>query len=254
MLDQFLPDQVFAFLLVFARVGAAFYLMPGFGSQFVSARSRTMLAAAVAMLATPVVQPALPGLPDSVAVLALLVGGEIAVGLFIGTIGFVLVSALEICGMMVSYQSGLANASFFNPMMASQSSFIGTFLFLSGMLLVFATDLHHLVLAALVDSYQVFRPGALPAIDGFAEAVARVLSASVRVALQMAAPIYLVGLLFYVVLGLLARLMPRMMVFFIGIPINIMLVLSVLAAAIPTMMLVFLGHFEDGFRLWVIQG
>ncbi len=63
--------------------------------------------------------------------------------------------------------------------------------------------------------------------------------------MQVAAPLLIVGLLFYLGLGLLARLMPNMQVFFIALPLQIVLGFWVLMVALSAMMLWYIEYFED---------
>jgi flagellar biosynthetic protein FliR len=64
--------------------------------------------------------------------------------------------------------------------------------------------------------------------------------------MRIASPVIVTGVIFYVGLGLLSRLMPQMQVFFIGLPIQIFLGLSVLGLSLPIMMYTFLTYFEEG--------
>ena len=93
----------------------------------------------------------------------------------------------------------------------------------SGVTLIFATDLHHLVIAALHDSYTIFAPGEMPIVGDVAQHITRIISASFRIGIQLSAPFLVFGLLFNLGLGVLSRLMPQMQVFFIGLPLSILL-------------------------------
>ncbi|MAZ02231.1 MAG: flagellar biosynthetic protein FliR, partial [Sneathiella sp.] len=53
MLDEFLSVNIFAYLLVFIRLGAAFMVVPGFGEAFVPARVRLGIALTVSLLVLP---------------------------------------------------------------------------------------------------------------------------------------------------------------------------------------------------------
>src|SRR5208282_1272506 len=107
VLERLLTTEVFSLLLVFARTGSAMMLLPGFGESYVSGRVRLLLAGAFAIIVAPVVGPHLPPLPSSPVTLTLLLCGEIGVGVFIGTVGRLLVISLETAGALVSFQIGL---------------------------------------------------------------------------------------------------------------------------------------------------
>ncbi len=244
---ELLPADLFGFFLVFARVGAAVMMMPGFGEQYVSPRFRLVIAAAITLLITPVIARALPGPPSSPLMLFLLLGGEIVIGLFLGTIGRIIMSALHVAGTVMSFQSGLANALTFDPVSSQQAAMFALFLSLAGLLFVFATDLHHLMLEAMVMSYGLILPGAVPPIDDLAQVMSRLVADAFMLGFQLSAPFIAVGLVFYLGVGLLARLMPQVQVFFIALPVQIFLGFMALALSASAMLLFFGGRFRDLF-------
>ena len=244
MLEQILSTGMFAFLLVFARVGSAAMLLPGFGEAYVPPRIRLVAALVLAFVLTPPVAAVLPPLPDSPWRLLLVLGGEIAVGLFLGTAARLLLVGLQTAGMIVAFQINLANALANDPASAQQGSIAGNLFMAVGVLLIFATDLHHFLLRGLLDSYGTFLPGALPPAGDMADMVARLVSASFALAVQIAAPFILVGLIFNLGIGLLARLMPQIQVFFVAMPLQILLGLMVLLLSLSVGMMWFLERFE----------
>src|SRR3546814_226500 len=213
MLAQLLTSEAFSFLFVFVRVGAAFMMLPGIGDSYVLPRFRLLLALMVSTLIRPALMPELPPVPTSPLVLGTLVAGEAVVGFFLGLIGRFLLAALDIAGTIISFQVSLSNAFVFNPAMTTQGTLVGTFLTVLGIVLIFVTDLHHLMLMAVADSYRVFPPGAAPQIGDMADTLTQLIGRSFRIGLEISAPFIVVGLIFYLGLGLLNRLMPQMQIF-----------------------------------------
>jgi flagellar biosynthetic protein FliR len=121
---------------------------------------------------------------------------------------------------------------------------VGNFLTLLGITLVFATDLHYLVIEALNDSYTLFQPGEMPLVGDVAQHVTGIVTTAFRIGIQLAAPFLVFGLLFNLGLGVLSRLMPQMQVFFIGLPLSIMLGLLLLLLVVGAMMGTFVGYLE----------
>jgi flagellar biosynthetic protein FliR len=221
-LQQFIPANLFAALLIFVRVGAALMLLPGFGESYVPQRYKLLLALLLAALLAPVLGPSLPPLPASPLTLAGYIGGEIVVGGFIGTIARIILSALETAGMVVSLQLGLSTAVVFNPMATDQAPITGALYGLLGILLIFMTDLHHMMLRAVVDSYAVFTPGKLPPVSDLSSAVAHAVANSFALAMEIAAPFLVLGIVFFVALGLIARLVPQIQILFVTQPLQIL--------------------------------
>lgn len=245
MLAALLPAELFAALLVFVRVGAAVMLLPGYGEPFVAPRVRLLLALLIALLVTPALSGVLPALPADVPTLVLLIMGEALVGLFLGTIARMFMSALTTAGMVIAYMSSLANALVDDPSAAQQGSIAGSFLHVTALLIIFTLDLHHLLLAAVVDSYQLFVPGQPLPFGDFTETVARVVSKVFLLSMQIAAPFVAVGLVFYLGVGLLARLMPQIQIFFVAMPLQIVLGLMVLALSLPVVMHWFVLNLQE---------
>jgi flagellar biosynthetic protein FliR len=244
MLNQLLPNDVFSLLLVFARIGSAVMLLPGFGEVFVPARARLGVALMLSLIVAPVVAQTLPALPADAVRMFLVVGGEIVVGLFIGAMARAMLSALHVAGVVIGFQTSLSNATFFDPANAQQGVLIAAFMNVIGVLLIFTANLHHLMLAGLVDSYSVFRPGDVMPLGDFSDAAVRVVGRSFDLGLQVAAPFVVVGLVFYVGLGLLSRLMPQIQVFFIAVPLQLVLGFLVMALTLSAAMLWFLDGFQ----------
>jgi flagellar biosynthetic protein FliR len=114
-----------------------------------------------------------------------------------------------------------------------------------GITLVFALDLHHLVIAALNDSYTLFQPGDIPLLGDVAALTTRTVASAFRIGIQLSAPFLVFGLLFNLGLGVLSRLMPQMQVFFVGVPLSILLGFLILMLAVGAMMGVFLDSVES---------
>ncbi len=254
MLQEILQTDLFVFFMVFARVGAAVMLIPGFGETYVPPRMRLMIALGISLVVAPVVSASIPPLPESPVALFLMLGGEILVGLFIGSFARILFFTLQTAGMIIAYQIGLANALVTDPTAAVQGALFSAFLAILGVVVIFESGLHHLLLQAVVDSYGLFAPGHLPPLDDFSNMIARVVADSFDLAMRIAAPFVVVALVFYLGLGLLGRLMPQVQVFFIVLPVQIALGLIVLAITLAAGMMWFLGMYGDEISATLVRG
>jgi len=246
-LGAFLTSQVMAYALVFARLGSVMMFIPGFGETQVPVRHRLALAlvlCAALLPATPVA-PMDPGSP-----LALLpvLGLEITLGLWIGLTARIIMTALQFAGYQVGMVSGLANA--FAPGMGSfqGATLIGSALMMAAVALIFVTDLHHVIIGALLMSYEVFPVGRIMPGD-LAEQIVRAGGMSLYLGVSLAAPFYVMGLVLNVGLGLANRMMPSLPVFFVASPVLIGAGLLVLVFAAPSMLRAYLEAFTDWLGL-----
>lgn len=247
ILQDILISQLFAVLVLFARLGSAMMLFPIFGEAFVNSRSRLLLALSISVMLAPLLERYLPTIPTNTGALAVLLIGEVTIGVFIGLVARFLLNALHVAGMVFSFQSGLSLATQFDATQASQGSILGNFLTLSGMMLIFSMDLHHIMLRGVVDSYSLLPSNEFPPIEQMSEYLATLVSYIFRVGVQIAAPSIVVGLLLYLAAGLLARLMPNMQVFFVITPLQLFISLFLLMATFNSMMMEFVYFFSSTF-------
>ena len=158
--------------------------------------------------------------------------------------------SLQTAGTVIAFQSGLGYAQFFDPTQGGQSALISSFLSLLGLVMIFATNLHFIMLQAMADSYHTFPPAALPPLADFADTAVRFVAGSFRIGIQVAAPFIVYGIIYNVGIGTLQKLMPQVQVFLIGVPMQIGLSLLLLGATIGAAMTWFLTYYQDSVNLF----
>ena len=245
MLEQLIGVNVFLLLLVFTRVGAALMWLPGVGTGAVPANVRLAIALLASLALVAPLASVLPSPPASPSALAILLSGEALIGTLFGMIGRVVLGALQTAGTFIALFASIANAFVNDPVAEQQSSTVSGFLSLLGATLIVATDLHEVMLRALVGTYDLFVPGEPPPIGDFADMFARQVSAAFLLGFQLSAPFLIAALIYNVGLGVLGRLMPALQVFFFGMPAQIGLQLWLFTAVVSGMMLVFAERFRD---------
>ncbi|SFV30838.1 flagellar biosynthetic protein FliR [Devosia crocina] len=245
------PAAAFTYLILFARIGAMLMLLPALGEQTIPARMRLSFALLFTFVLYPVLADVLPDMPATTAGVVGLLFHEVAVGLIIGGIIRITVMATQVAGAIVAFQTGLSGAMASDPtQQGMQSAVFASFLSFLGITLIFATDLHHMALAAIFDSYAVFSP-TMPIISEDAMQLAvRTVSGAFSVGVQMSAPFIVFGLVFNFGAGILARLMPALQVYFILMPANILAGLILFALLLMMMMGWYLTAFENHLAMW----
>jgi len=238
-----LPALAAAFMLVFARVGTMVMLLPGFGENNLPMQLRLGIALGLTLILLPLHRADYHVDLTSMAATLLLLVHEIVIGLVLGATARVTISALEVAGSIVAQQVGLGFVTAIDPTQGQQGALIGNFLTILGLTLLFATDTHHLVIAALNDSYSIFDPGQLLPSGDVASLATSAFATAFKIGIQLSAPFLVFGLVFNLGLGLLARLMPQMQVYFIGVPLSILAGFMILVAVIGAMMGTFIDYF-----------
>jgi flagellar biosynthesis protein FliR len=240
---SFLPALAAAFMLAFARIGAMVMLMPGLGETDIPVRVKLSIALLLTMIMLPLHRQAYQIDTQSLTPLLVLMLQEIFIGIVLGATARVTLGALQVAGSVIAQQMGLGFVTAVDPTQGQQGLLVGNFLTLLGVTLIFATDSHHLVIAALNDSYKIFGPGEMMSSGDVASLATRAFSTAFKIGLQLSAPFLVFGLVFNIGLGVLARLMPQMQVYFVGAPLSILAGFLILAAVLAAMMGTYLDYF-----------
>lgn len=246
MLADLVAVDVFQFLLVFTRLGAAFMGMPGLGAASVPAQARLLMSLAITLVVVPLVAKTLPPLPANVADLLVLLFNEIAVGAFLGLMAQAMMTALNLAGTFMAMQSSMANVFANDPITQEQSSLLPGLFANIALVLIFVTNTHYLIFNAVFSSYELFPPGASLPVADLTNTLVNTVGSSFALGVQLAGPLVIFGLIFNGGLAVVNRLMPQMQVFFVALPVQVMGGLATVMITLPVMMTLFLRFFNDG--------
>ena len=228
-------DHAFGLVLVLARVGATLAFLPGLGEATIPAVVKAGMVLTLTILLLPIVEPLLPPRPDSEVALALLVMTELANGMWFGWLARVLTISLPLAGQFIADFAGLANVLLPNPDLGPQTTAIAQLYDIAVPALVLSSGLYTELISALVGFYRLIPPGTIAWVPDSAATTVSVIAHSFDLALRLAAPFILAAIAWHVAIGLIARLVPRLQIFFVALPGQIGLGLLLLAAvAAPT--------------------
>jgi flagellar biosynthetic protein FliR len=239
---SFLPTFAAAFMLCFSRIGTMLMLLPGLGELTVSPRVRLTLALVLTAIILPMHRNAYHIDLQAFGPVVTMLFQELVIGAVLGLLSRLTVSALQVAGVVIAQQMGLGFVTAVDPTQGQQGMIVGNFLAVLGITMIFATDLHHLVIVALNDSYTIFKPGEIPVMGDVAQVLSGTVAGAFRIGVQIAAPFLVFGLLFNMGLGILSKLMPQMQVFFVGMPLSIMVGFLILFLVVGAMMMTFLNY------------
>ncbi|WP_342774720.1 flagellar biosynthetic protein FliR [Asticcacaulis tiandongensis] len=237
--------------LVFLRIGAIAMLLPGIGDQAVPPRVRLSFAFLFTLILLPVLRPLIPPLPPTMGAMAGLVIHELVIGLMLGMLIRVFIAALAIAGEIVSLQTALSFSQTANPAQAQPGTTLSTFLALLGLVLIYATGLHHLFIMAMADSYKIFSIVKPVMVGDASNLMVRTMSDTFLLAVQLTTPLLVFGLVFNIAAGFIGRIMPAFPIFFVAAPLSILFGLSIFAMGLGITGVVFIEHYEEFLRLLV---
>lgn len=244
-LASLLQGQVFAYLLIFCRIGTIFMSMPGIGEAYIPQRFRLQFALLVSLVLLPFLAPSLPAMPESAGKVVELIAIEFITGIFIGLIMRLILSTLEVAGMLISMQIGLSNAMIFNPAMASQGSITGALMSLLGVVILFESGLLEMMFQGLTQSYVIFHPGVAPAIGDMTQMMTSTITRSLDLALRLVAPFMVLGIVFQLIAGVMVKMVPQMQIFFVAAPLQILLGITIFSVTLGGIMTYWAEAYED---------
>jgi len=244
-----LPIEIYHAALIFLRVGALVMLIPAISDAAVPPRVRLGFALMLSLVLNAVAKPYLPPMPQTVGELGGEVFKELFIGLGLGALLNMMMSALAVAGEIMSIQTTLAFSQTANPNEAQPGASLTSFLSVTAVALLFATNLDHLFIGAIARSYQLFPPMKPPAINDAGLVAVRAMASSFALGLQLAAPVVVFSIVFNVAAGLIGRLMPQFQIFFAVTPLTVLLGLSVFALSLGMIGMVWL----DRYRAYLTQ-
>ncbi len=250
-MQELLKLEIYTFLFVFLRIGAAFSCMPGFATAYVNTRIRLCCALLISVVVAAFLTDKIPSMPKTNSQFVLLMLFEVTYGVFIGLTMQFLFSALSLVGNFAGQAIGFANAQMFDPTSLNQSIIVESFLSILAITVIFITNLHHLMISALVDSYTLLPPAEALPINDFAMFLAETLNNSFITGFKVASPFIAFSLVFYTGIGLVSRLMPQLNIFFLSLPLQIYLGLGLFLITIPVMILWFIKYYEEGLMTFI---
>jgi flagellar biosynthetic protein FliR len=218
------------FVLTASRVAGVMVTAPMFSAQTIPALVRTALIAVLAAAVMPSLKLVAGGAP---LVLGAGIVLQFLVGLLLGSVVTIVLSAFSVAGQAITYQLGVGLSAFANPAVVGASSVLAEWFTLLSLLVFVILRGPELVVVALVQSFQAIPLSATQIAPAAPAFVAGLFSSAITIALLVAAPMMVAGLVSDLTIGIVARAFPQINAFFMSLPVKFGLVLVVMLAAVP---------------------
>lgn len=235
-----------AFLLILARMASFIIVMPIFSYRTIPGNIKIGLAAVLSILIdlTLFKSQAVP-LNGS---FVLLIIKEVLVGLTMGFVAGILTYAVQFAGAVIDLQMGFAIANVISPENGATTPLTGQLLYIFQIMFFLGVDAHHMLLNGVMYSFTVVPLNSLAISFGagnLAEFLTRLTGQMLLIGMQLAIPI--VGCLFLVdiAIGLIARTVPQVNVFAIGLPLKIIVGFLLMIIVFPTFIVLFRFIFDS---------
>lgn len=229
---DFLQDVWVIFLLVLVRITGMFFLSPIFGRRNIP----NYYKAGFCFIFAIIVSNSVP-VPDissytSLASYVFLIAKELFIGLILGFISYLLFSAIYVAGQMIDMRIGFGMVSVFDPLTNVQIPISADFYVVFATLFMLVTDSHYLLIKAVSDSFAIIPPGKAIFGGSLAQQMVRLASDAFVIGFRIAAPVTVVVLITDIALGIIAKSMPQINVFILGLPVKIIVGLLVILLTI----------------------
>ena len=239
------PEQLQALFLIFLRISGMIWLLPVFDGRGIPVLFKAGLCLAMSLLFLPLLGPSLPTVSGMTAAFGLGAAGELLVGMIIGFSVRLLFAGVQLAGQLAGFQMGIGIANVLDPVTSSQISVIGQFNNLLAMVIFLTADAHHLFLRAMAESFRLVPPLGVHYSGAAAWTVIDLSGKMFVIAVQVGAPVVVVLMFSSIALGIMARTVPQMNVFFVAAPANVIVGLFFIGLSLPFFWTYLVRYFRD---------
>lgn len=231
---DFVQNHAAVFFLMFTRISGIFIASPFFGSLNIPKYIRVGTALFMAVAFFPVVDNLTQiRVPSTIFGYAGVVLVELFVGWLIGFVAFMVLAAINMAGKIMDLQIGFSMAQVMDPTSGQQSPLIGSFLYNLGIIVFLVTNGHHFLLSALVESFRAIPIMGMEANPLITDLMVNFTNGIFSTGVKIAMPVTFAILITNVSLGILARTMPQLNIFVVGIPLHITIGMFILGLMLP---------------------
>jgi flagellar biosynthetic protein FliR len=230
-------SMVETFFLVAVRTSTLLLAAPLLGMRLIPPLAKLGLGLLIALLLTPLLAPVGVATARPFSLFLLGVAQEVLTGLLLAFAVTLIFAAVQFASAMLGLQFGFSLANVVDPTFGGQETVIGQFYALLLGVVFFAVNGHHFMFAGLARSFDATPPAGLLVASGNSAVILEALvvrsAALFGSALRIAMPIMGALLLADVAMAVIARSAPQMNVYFVGLPLKILIGLVGILLALP---------------------
>ena len=157
-------------------------------------------------------------------------------GVLLGFIVRAYFYVFEIASDFMSVSMGINSAQLFNPAMGRSVSAVDTFFVILVALVYLGINGHHLLIRALVESFEFINPSSTVLSQNLFGELVRLLKQIFMMGFQIAAPVVMAVFVSNIVMGILGKVVPQINVLVMSLPVNIALGFLVLLLSLPLLL------------------
>lgn len=213
--------QLQALFLIFLRVSAIIMTVPFLSNRNVPYMFKGGLALAISLVLFQTVRPNIAPFQGNILAFGVGVAGEVLIGILIGLSVNLLFAGIRLAGQLAGFQMSFAIANVMDPVTGTQSSVISEAYHLFALVIFLSINGHHMLITSMADSFRLVPVFGFGFSGSLAELMITLSGNMFVIAIKVAAPVIVSLLLTTVALGLTARTVPQMNIFFVAMPLKI---------------------------------
>jgi len=223
--------QVPLLMLIASRIAGVTTASPIFSGRFMVGQTRVAFTFLLALLILPGVKVT----PEATTGTALIAGCvlELLVGLMIGFVNLLVFAAVQMAGGLLDMDLGFLNAQIMDPVSGRSEAITGTFFQMLGVVVYLGFNGHHWLLRGLAESYGTIPVAGLTSVVEGPLYVANMFAEILVASVQMVLPFMGMMLLVSVAMAGLARVVPQLHIFSVGMGVKAVGGLLLLAIMLP---------------------
>ncbi|OPJ57103.1 flagellar biosynthetic protein FliR [Alkalithermobacter paradoxus] len=235
-MNQFLIEVLVSlnlYILIFSRLIGLFVVAPIFGRNNLPNIFKLGFCLIIAYIILPYVEGS--GVTQlSFFETIFLAIKELLIGLVIGFIAYIIFSIFFIAGSFIDMDLGFGMASVMDPQYGAQVPITGNFIYTIGTVVFMILNGHHHLIRSLVNSFYIFPVNSLISINNnlfifLVKLLDYIFTSAIKIAIPVMIAIFLTNL----ILGILARTMPQMNVFVVGMPLKLIIGILIISIVFP---------------------
>lgn len=214
-------DILATFFLVFCRISSFMVISPGFSLKQAPNLLKRLLSLSFSVTVFSSLQKIV--VFQNLFIFSLQSFKEILVGMALGFIVQLVFSAIEMAGQIIDFQVGFSMGSVYDPGVGIQGSNYGRLYYWLALAVFFFTDMHHLVIDNLIQSFSIIPITEMSMHGNTVEGMMILFVEVFKISILLAAPVVLVALVTDCVLGIISRSVPQINVLMLGMPMKILI-------------------------------
>ena len=249
---QFYAEKFVIFVLVLIRMISMFAVAPVLGNESIPTQLKIWTSAFLAYAIFPMISAGTPSISLDLGSLVLYAMQESIVGLVIGFTTVLIFHGVTYAGEIIGIDMGFSISSVIDPQNGFNVPVIGQFQYMVAIFIFLILNGHIFLLQAVKMSYSAVPIGGLNLSGMAVDRFVRITGMVFVTAIKVVAPVMISFFLADVMLGIIAKMVPQINVFFLGMPAKIGIGFFALIASLPFFVYVF-GRLLDGFEQNIVE-